>query len=72
MHMTPVGWTKRSVRLQCGSCGSRMNVEWLPYISALESGVPMQCRECGVEGIPGDRRQTVAPVSEERRLAGRT
>jgi hypothetical protein len=41
MQMTPVGWTKRRVQLECEECGSRTNVEWLPYISALERGVPL-------------------------------
>ena len=72
MQMTPIGWTKRRVQLRCERCGSRTKVEWLSYISALESGVPLQCRECGAEEVPLDRRQTVTAVAEERRAAART
>ena len=72
MQMKPVGWTKRRVQLECGHCGARTKVEWLPYVSALESGVPLQCRECGAEGGPSDRRQTVTAVAVDRRAAVRT
>ena len=72
MQMKPIGWTRRRVQLQCERCGARTKVEWLPYISALESGVPMRCRECGAEDVPRDRRQTVMPVAVERRAAART
>jgi hypothetical protein len=69
MQMKPIGWTKRRVQLECQQCGARTKVEWLPYISALESGVPLPCRGCGVEAAVQDRRQAVTAVAVERRLA---
>lgn len=66
MQMKPIGWTKRRVQLECEHCSARTKVEWLSYISALESGVPLGCRECGAEEVLGDRRQAVAAVNERR------
>ena len=45
MQMKPIGWTKRRVQLECEHREARTKVEWLSYISALESGVPLQCRK---------------------------
>ena len=72
MQMKPIGWTKRRVQLRCESCGARCRVEWLPYISALESGVPLRCRECGAVEVPLDRRAAVTAVAIECRTAART
>src|SRR5436190_19872824 len=72
MQMKPIGWTKRRVQLECEHCSARTKVEWLSYVSALESGVPLGCRECGAEEVPRDRRQAVAAVVNERRAVVRT
>ena len=44
-------------------------MEWLPYISALESDVALPCPECGTEEYVEDRRQIEASVPVERRAA---
>jgi len=67
--MRPTGWTKRRVQLECQHCNARTKVEWLPYISALESDVALPCPECGTEEYVEDRRQIEASVPVERRAA---
>ena len=66
--MRPIGWSKRSVQLQCESCGSHTRLELLPYLTALESGVPIACRECGAQAVPDDRRTVAAAPTVERRV----
>jgi len=66
--MRPIGWSRRSVQLQCESCGSHTRVELLPYLSAMESGAPMPCRDCGAEAVPQDRRALAAAPTVERRV----
>jgi hypothetical protein len=65
--MKPIGWTKRRVQLECAGCGARQKVEWLPYISALESDIALPCPECGTEEHVEDRRRHDSTVSVERR-----
>ena len=66
--MRPIGWSKRSVQLQCESCGSHMRVALLPYLSAMDSGVPVACHECGAEAVPEDRRTVADAPTAERRV----
>jgi hypothetical protein len=54
--MRPIGWSKRSVQLECGTCGAHTRLQFIPYLTALKAGVPLQCRECGAEEVPQDRR----------------
>jgi hypothetical protein len=65
--MKPIGWTKRRVQLECAHCHARLKVEWLPYISALESEIALPCPECGTEEFVQDRRQRESLVPVERR-----
>ena len=67
--MRPVGWSKRSVQLECESCGAHNRVEFLPYLSAVEAGAPLECGSCGARAIPRDRRSEPVAPSVERRVA---
>jgi hypothetical protein len=66
--MKPIGWTKRSVQLECDSCGAHTRLELLPYLSAVRHGIPLQCWGCGEQEIPGDRRRAEAAPTAERRV----
>jgi hypothetical protein len=67
--MRPIGWSKRSVQLECGSCGAHMRLQFLPYLTALKAGVPLRCSECGAEEVAEDRRRVAAAGTAERRVA---
>jgi hypothetical protein len=68
-EMKPVGWSKRSVQLECERCGAHKRMEFLPYLSAVKAGTPVPCRECGTEEVPADRRRAAAAPTVERRVA---
>jgi hypothetical protein len=70
--MKPISWSKRRIRLECQHCAGRMKVEWLMYLSALESGVALECVKCGAHERVKDRRQASLPVPAERRTARRS
>lgn len=67
--MRPIGWSKRSVQLECEDCGSRTRIELLPYLSRLESEVPVACRECDAAAVPKNRWPVGAAPTVERRVA---
>jgi hypothetical protein len=45
-----------------------MRVALLPYLSAMDSGVPVACHECGAEAVPEDRRTVADAPTAERRV----
>jgi hypothetical protein len=65
--MKPIGWTRMRVQLECRHCHTRTKMEWLPYISALESEIAMPCPGCGAVECVEDRRQHQAEVPLDRR-----
>jgi hypothetical protein len=67
--MKPIGWSKRSVHLQCDGCGAHTRVELWPYLLAVENGAPVRCSGCGVEEVPEDRRTVDTSRTVERRVA---
>jgi hypothetical protein len=69
--MKPISWSKRRVRLECQHCGGRTKVDWLVYLSALESRVPLPCPSCNAGEQVADRRQLDRPVPVERRASRR-
>jgi DNA-directed RNA polymerase subunit RPC12/RpoP len=50
--MKPVGWSKRSVQLECESCGSHMRLALLPYLATAKNGRQIACETCGVQSAP--------------------
>jgi hypothetical protein len=70
--MQPIGWSKRSVQLQCDICGSHTRLELLPYLSALKRGIPLQCPGCGARAGPRHRRQDAAARTAKRRVVIQT
>lgn len=67
--MRPVGWSKRSVQLECDLCGSHKRLELWPYLVALKERSPLRCEGCGAERVPVDRRQSTTGHTVERRVA---
>jgi ribosomal protein L33 len=65
--MRPLGWSKRSVQLECESCGAHQRLEFLPYLSAVKRTIPLECSSCGVRSVPKDRRRERAATTVERR-----
>lgn len=66
--MRAIAWSKRSVQLQCETCGAHTRLRLLPYLRAVESGVALACRECGAEAVPEERRSVSDAPTVERRV----
>ena len=66
--MRPIGWSKRSVHLECEACGSHARLELLPFLTVLSERRPLRCPGCGAVEVPEDRRQAAVAPTVERRV----